>query len=345
MSVSSKITTKILGRIAFLGFIAVLSIWIYNHYIWPLDRKENAYFLEELTNSKDTCDLIYIGESSNLWHHPDSGDIREISKMIEHRSGRKTLNLSKSAYHIGIYKPIFEHFETLHKLKDVVLTVNLRTFGPPCIHSGLETSLQKDRIFYANEMPFIKKMRAVFSLYDNTDEKTREQSMWKHWSNDTLMLAQKQLKYYTVKNWCSIPKFLDSAGIEDMNRRILADHYVKAYGFNVNTNNPRIKDLDALVRRVDTSRYNLHLLILSENTQWADSLAGADLANLIRENRDFIVQRYSNKYSNVHIIDNLESVPPRYFGEKHWTTEHYFWQGRSIIANSIIHHLKVESKQ
>lgn len=340
MTTLLKIKTKILGRIAFLGILAVLSIWIYNQYIWPLDRKEHAYFLEELTHSRDTCDLIYIGESSNMWYHPDSGDAREISKMIEHRTNRKVLNLSKSAYHIGIYQTIFEHFETLNTLRDVVLTVNLRTFGPPCVHSKLETSLQKDRIFYANEMPFIKKMRAVFSLYDNTDEKTRDRKMWEHWTYDTLNLAQKRMKYYTVKNWCSVPKFLDSAGIENMNKRILADHYVKAYGFNITENNPRIKDLDALTSRVDTSRYNLHLLILSENTQWADSLAGEELADLMRENRDFIVQRYSNKYTNVHIIDNLETVPPRYFGEKQWTTEHYFWQGRSMIANSVINHLK-----
>lgn len=327
-------------RVLGLLMISSVSVWIYNHYIWPLDRYENAYFLEQLQGANDTCDLIYIGESSNFWSHKDSGDIREISKMLEHKTGRKVLNLSKSAYHIGIYRPLFSHFNSLEQLEDVVLTVNLRTFGPPCVHSTIETSLQKDRVFYGTEMPFIKKMKAVFSLYDNANAKTRDAAMWQQWKNDTLTLNGQNLPFTNVKHWCEVTKFPDANGNEDMPKRVLADHYVKAYGFNIDSKNPRIKDLDAIVEQAAKANYQLHLLILSENTQWADSLAGADMANLIRENRDFIVNRYQNKYLNIHIIDNLETVPAKYFGEKDWTTEHYFWQGRAMVADSIQSHLE-----
>ena len=103
-------------RVLALLLIGSISVWIYNRYIWPLDRYEHAYFLEQLHGANDTCDLIYIGESSNFWSNKDSGDIREISKMLEHKTGRKVLNLSKSAYHIGIYQPIFDHFKDLKQL-------------------------------------------------------------------------------------------------------------------------------------------------------------------------------------------------------------------------------------
>jgi len=327
-------------RILYILVFTALSIGVYNKFIWPLDRYEHAYFLDQLVKDLDTSDIIYIGESSNFWSNKDSGDIREISKMIEHKSGRKVLNLSKSAYHMGIYEPIFDHFDNLKQLRDVILTVNLRTFGPPCVHSTIETSLQKDQIFLSNEMPFLKKMKAVFSLYDNQNKKERDARMWQQWTNDTLTLGNKTLPHNTVKTWCGVTKFPDSLGNEFMPKRVLADHYVKAYGFNLNENNPRVTNLDNIVQKISKSNYRLHLLILSENTQWADSLAGSDMANLIRENRDFIVNRYENKYPNVYIIDNLETVPAKYFGEKDWTTEHYFWQGRSMIADSVVSFLK-----
>ena len=327
-------------RVLAILIIGTLSVWIYNQYIWPLDRKEHAYFLNELKNSNDSCDLIYIGESSNFWSNKDSGDIREISKMLQHKTNRKVLNLSKSAYHLGIYRPIFNHFDDLNNLKDVVLTINLRTFGPPCVHSSIETSLQKDRVFYKKESPIIRKMRAVFSLYDNTPNKQRDAQMWQQWTFDTLTLKGRPLPYHTVKYWCGVTKFPDSFGKEDMPKRVLADHYVKAYGFNITKNNARIVDLDAIVKQASKASYRLHLLILSENTHWADSLVGADMADLIRENRDFIVNRYKNKYPNVYVIDNLETIPAKYFGEKDWTTEHYFWQGRAMIADSIKSHLR-----
>lgn len=331
---------KIIPRLGYIAVLLVASIAIYNKWVWPMDRYEHAYFLDQLVQDQDSSDLIYIGESSNFWSHKDSGDIREISKMIEHKSGRKVLNLSRSAYHMGIYRPLFSHFNELSQLRDVVLTVNLRTFGPSCVHSTIETSLQKDRIFLLKEMPIIKKMRAVFSLYDNRNEKERDARMWENWTADTLSLNDSILPYHTVKEWCGVTKFPDSLGQENMPKRVLADHYVKAYGFNLHKANPRIMDLDAIVALAAQSNYHLHLLILSENTQWADSLAGKDMGNLIRENRDYIIKRYKGKHANVHLIDNLETVPAQYFGEKDWTTEHYFWQGRALIADSVVRSIR-----
>jgi hypothetical protein len=60
---------------------------------------------------------------------------------------------------------------------------------------------------------------------------------------------------------------------------------------------------------------------------------GKDLSMLMRYNRDLLVNRYS-KLGAV-VIDNLEAVPGKHFGEKNWTTEHYDQTGRAIIAKNV----------
>lgn len=312
-----------------------MSIGIYNKFIWPIDKYNHADFLYLLDENKDSAEIIYIGESSNFWNNKQDKDMRSISEMVADKLAVPLLTLNKSAYHLGIYKPLFDHINKRKNLKHVILTINLRTFGPPCVYSEFETSLQKDGLFLNNQMPFIKKMKAVFNLYDNQSAETRSKQMWELWSDDTLKLADTALPYYTVKNWCGVEKFLDSNNQEDMVKRTLADHYIKAFGFNLNAKNSRVQDLDAIVLNAAKQNYQLNLLIMSENVHWADSLAGKNLAALIRSNRDYLVNRYSNK-PNIIIIDNLETVKPAYFGEKDWTTEHYFWQGRKQIADSIV---------
>jgi len=328
-------TKKIIIRIFYLLVLAVLSIGFYNKFIWPIDKYNHAYMLDALDKNKDSAEVLYIGESSNFWNDKQDKDMRSISEMVANKLDVHLLTLNKSAYHLGIYKPLFDHINKRQNLKHVILTVNLRTFGPPCVYSEFETSLQKDGLFLNNQMPFIKKMRAVFNLYDNQSAEARDKQMWGLWSNDTLMLGDTALPFVNVKNWCGVDKFLDSNSQEDMVKRTLADDYIKAYGFNLNAQNKRVQDLDAIVLNAEKQHYQLHLLIMSENVHWADSLAGRNLADLIRTNRDYLVNRYQHK-ANVTIIDNLETVNPAYFGEKNWTTEHYFWQGRKQIADSIV---------
>jgi len=328
---------KIIG----IALIALFSILFYNNITWKSDQKHHAYFLHELSKNKDSAQIIYIGESSNFWHSDTDSDVRSISKMIEHKTALPLLTLNKSAYHMAMYKEIFSFFEQKNNLKQVILTLNIRTFGPPCVFSNFETALQKEALFLKDEMPWIKKTKAVFNIYDNKNNLLREKEMWKIWTNETLKIKNKPLNPPTIKTWCEQEKFIDTNGKSDMPKRILADDYIKAFGFNLNANNPRIKDLDEIVKQVTKqNKYKLYLLIMSENMAWADSFAGKNLTALILENKNYILNRYKG-IRGVHIIDNLNTVNPDYFGEKDWTTEHYFWQGRAQMANKIVAELKL----
>jgi hypothetical protein len=79
---------------------------------------------------------------------------------------------------------------------------------------------------------------------------------------------------------------------------------------------------------------------MAENVQYADSLVGKDLVFLMKENRDFLVNRYQK--NNCKVIDNLEAIPGRWFIDQKWTTEHYLCKGRMQIAKHIADTLKID---
>src|SRR5204863_4510414 len=85
-------------------------------------------------------------------------------------------------------------------------------------------------------------------------------------------------------------------------------------------------------------KVKLFLNLLSANIHYADSLVGRELVFLMRENRDYLVKRYHAE--NVMVVDNLESVPGDDFIDRNWTTEHYGYRGRMIIAKHVADSMK-----
>jgi hypothetical protein len=76
----------------------------------------------------------------------------------------------------------------------------------------------------------------------------------------------------------------------------LACHYIKGYGFSIDfTSNPRVKDFDNIVRLAEERNWNLVFNLMAENIQKADSLVGDDLVYLMRNNRDKLIERLSEK--------------------------------------------------
>ena len=58
----------------------------------------------------------------------------------------------------------------------------------------------------------------------------------------------------------------------------------------------------------------------------------------MRQNRDYLVHRYNK--GNCTVVDNLELVPGLEFTDQTWTTEHYGYRGRMIIARHLAEGLK-----
>jgi hypothetical protein len=82
----------------------------------------------------------------------------------------------------------------------------------------------------------------------------------------------------------------------------------------------------------------IYLNLIPENTEYAVSLVSKDLLFLMRENANFLVKRYSTK--NCVVLNNLELLPGDYFTEKNWTTEHYSFKGRMLIARAVANEIK-----
>jgi hypothetical protein len=119
----------------------------------------------------------------------------------------------------------------------------------------------------------------------------------------------------------------------------LACHYIKTYAFRINAlENPRIKDFDLIVALAKKRNWNLVFNLLAENMQQANTLVGKDLIDIMRSNRDLLMDRYNK--NGVVVVDNLEAVSDNEFIDRNWTTEHYAEVGRKIIAKRVAIQIK-----
>jgi hypothetical protein len=159
-----------------------------------------------------------------------------------------------------------------------------------------------------------------------------------HWRNDKLNVAP-DFPYKTTSEWdawrCMAGIDTLPDGTWDHARIGFACNFIKIMGFSIDTlTNPRIKDFDEIVEVAKEKNLHLVFNLLPENVQYADSIVGAQLAALIRQNRDLLVKRYNK--NGVIVVDNLEKVPGKNFIEQDQVTEHYNQLGRWIIATNVV---------
>ncbi len=314
-------------------FVCLMN-WVYLKVWWAKDLvKYDAHVLQELLERQDSSDIVYFGESSNFSIHPEDTHDYSISQLIDLQLEQSVSTLNKGAYHAGIYRPLIARLNS-PKLKTVIVTLNLRTLNQATIHAPIETALQKEARLFENCPPLLNRVLLTLNHYDNASAEERDKAMWQSWTYDSLYSDKYEFPAPTIKRWCELPKFVDSAGIEDMEKRTLADHYIKAYAFQIDTStNPRIEQLDEIVRICKEKKLNLVFNLLAENTEYADSLVGENLVWLMRSNRDLLVNRYTRM--GALVVDNLEAVDGAHYTDQNWTTEHYDQVGRQQLADNI----------
>lgn len=315
--------------------LAFVNNWIYRKYFWINDlHKYDAHVLIDLWDCQDTADIIYLGESSNFSINPNDTQRLSISSLLNLQLKDRVAALNKGAYHAGIYYDLIKNFES-PSIKTVIVTLNLRTLNQATIHAPIETALQKQARMFKPYPPLLNRLLLSLNAYDDKSLAERDKEMWYEWTYDTLRSTEVVFPFPTIKSWCEAPKFVDANGVEDMAKRSLADHYIKAYAFQIDTlTNPRIKQLDAIVQLCKERDYKLVFNFLAENTEYADSLVGPELVYLMRENRDILADRYVKQA--VLFVDNLELVAGKHYTDQDWTTEHYDQIGRQQIADHIV---------
>ncbi len=337
MSIRS-ISIKVIALLILLVGLNML----YMNTLWKKDLDKEADMLLELLNKQDTCDILYFGESSNFT--PDSFELckKYISELTaEYYPSLRLASVDRPAMHAGIYLSVIKNIPATAKVKTLIVTMNLRSFGANWIHSKLETPLQKSNVMYQLYPPLVNRFMLSLNCYEKKNEVERDADMKKQWVNEPFHFPY-PFKYKTVIEWDKAVgegSFLNPDGSWDMLKIGLATSYIKTYGFQINTEtNPRIKDFDEIVAVAKQKKLNIVFNLLAENVAYADSLVGKDLVFLMQQNKQLLIDRYTQK--GALVVDNFEVVRGKDFIDQRWTTEHYKERGRRTIAKNVAEELK-----
>lgn len=333
-----KITYKIL---LLLLIIAALDV-IYELTLYKFDFKRMSPCAYQCKNLPKDVDVVYFGESSNFTVDSEDSTQLYISELVNYFAPQlKLITIDTPAVHAGIYKYWIREM-TNNLPKAIIVTMNLRSFDGAWIHSKLETPLIRSVRLLKPAPKLVNRFMLSAKNFEDKSVEERDSALQKEW-RETVLKFPYSVKYNTVREWDNAMAnggWLKSDGSWDMPKITLAAHYIKGYAFNIDEANPRIKDFDEIAQWGLDHKVKVYFNILSENVAQADSLVGKDLVFLMKNNRDFLMKRYTQK--GAVVIDNLESAGINDFLDKDWTTEHYNYKGRMAIAKKIVSQLNIK---
>lgn len=241
--------------------------------------------------------------------------------------------IQQGAIHAGVFLKLIKRLKYKPATQTLIIAVNLRSFGINWIESKLETNIARASIFYESYPSLVKKFMVNFKMYDNDEEFQRKEKIKWHYKHDDFVTPSR--KYKTVKQWDGD---IFARGIKttklsiDRDTTELACHFRKNYAFAIDSENPRVKDLEQICTFCRQNNIKLVMHILPENFERAQELIGSDLTYLMRQNVAFINNTFASKAT---VIDNSEILNKHQFIDLNWPTEHYYESGRRKIAIQI----------
>lgn len=329
---------KLLIRIGMVLMMLVVLNWVYAKWFFEKDLRKHSDIVElswQVTD--DSCRIIYLGESSNNNYGEEETNHRKISDFTsDYFPMVKMGDLTKSASHAQTYYYMLKHVPKTSAVETVVVTMNLRSFGPIWIYSRLETALRKQLVLLQDYPPLVNRFLLAFKAYPIRNDEEWDALAYEHRRKDPLLFPY-EFEWDNNFAWDSANAWRgwhDSKGRYDPEITQLAGHYIKNYGFNITEDNPRVKDFDAIVDLCRERGWNLVFNLMAENVDKANELVGRDLMQLFKYNRDFLLQRYGS-LDGVTVVNNLNLVRDVNFIDQDWTTEHYYEEGRRIIADHL----------
>ena len=334
---------KLLIRIGIVAVLLVAMNWIYAKWFYENDLQAHS----DMVNLPrqvvaDSCRIVYLGESSNRTYGWAESDQRKISDMVwAYFPNVRCGDMTKDASHAEIYYNMLKLIPKESSVETVVVTMNLRSFDAGWIYSRLETALQKQLVLLKDYPPLVNRFLLAFKAYPIRSEAEWDQIVSHHWKKDPIDFPG-DIEWKTTHQWDSAMAWhgwFDEQGQRSQEMTDLACHYIKAYAFQIRDDNPRIKDFDKIVELCKERGWNLVFNILPENMDKANELVGKDLVYLMKMNRDYLVKRYGGM-EHVTVVDNLNLVRDVNFIDQNWTTEHYYAEGRHLVANRIALALK-----
>lgn len=334
---------KLLIRILVIAALLFAMNWVYSKWFFEKDLLEHSDIIELPRQVvADSCQIVYLGESSNNTYGYAEPDHRKISAMLaEYYPELRVGDMTKAASHAQTYYYMLKHLPEESSVETVVVTLNLRSFGANWIYSKLETALRKQLVLLQDYPPLVNRFLLAFKAYPIRSEKEWSQLTMKHWRNDPLVFPY-PCEWKNTHQWDSTLAWrgwIDPQGHWDQELTTLACHYVKGYAFQIRDDNPRVKDFDDIVALSRERGWHLVLNLMAENVDKANELVGSDLMFLMKQNRDYLMDRYGH-LEGVTVVDNLNLVRDVNFIDQDWTTEHYYTEGRHIIAEQVAEALR-----
>ena len=333
---------KLLIRIGMVLVLLVVLNWVYSKWFFEKDLRKHSDIVElSWAVTDDSCRIIYVGESSNNHYGDEEDNHQKISDITaEYFPTVKMGDLTKEASHAQTYYYMLKHIPATSAVETVVVTMNLRSFGPLWIYSKLETPLRKQLVLLEDRPPLVNRFLLAFKAYPIKTEEEWNDIVFEHWRNDTFNIPN--FPWRTNVDWdygMYSYGWYDANGQKDWDVTALACHYIKTYAFQIDDDNPRVKDFDAIVELCRERGWNLVFNLMAENVDKANELVGKDLMLLFRLNRDYLLHRYGN-LDGVTVVNNLSLVRDVNFIDQDWTTEHYYEEGRRIIADHLAQTLR-----
>jgi len=322
MAWMKDIAPKVLLRLA----VGVLVFFVANYgYVSSgLYKKERVKF-SPVAGKLDSAflygDVVYLGESSNTSFNPWTDTFGySVSEFLQmYLPQNRVRGVSHDGYHVGLFSQMLglmpEHW-TDSARKTVVITVNMRSFGPSAMFNGNEASNQQEAIFYSHRTALLKRVFVSLHHYDSRDarEMERAKTQWfrtkdlrlnggagNHYGNthgDGGMVSKGEEFFYhsTVKWWLRDlqRQYAPVSGDADLARVMpMAEAYLKEFAFLLDEENPRVRALDAIVSKCKREQVNVVFVLLMPNYDHANRLFGEELTQLMDYNMDFLRNRFA----------------------------------------------------
>lgn len=323
--------------------LLVVLNWVYSKWFFEKDLRKHSDIVElswDVTD--DSCRIIYVGESSNNHFGDEESNHRKISDFASDYFPKvKMGDMTHSASHAQTYYYMLKHIPASSKVETVVVTMNMRSFGPLWIYSKLETALRKQLVLLEDYPPLVNRFLLGFKAYPIKTEEELDSLTRRHWREDPLEFPF-DFEWDNVYQWDSATAWQGRHNYEgeyDPKWTELVCHYIKSYGFQIRDDNPRLKDFDDIVALSRKRGWNLVFNLMAENVDKANGLVGKELMYLMKQNHDYLLDRYGH-LDGVTVVDNLNLVRDVDFIDQDWTTEHYYEDGRRIIAGNVAKALK-----
>ncbi|MBI1184813.1 hypothetical protein GC194_11100 [bacterium] len=332
-----KVVKNIIIRLSFLVLLWAGLNYIYGNTLWYNDIDQHADTLENLWPEEDSSDIIYFGESSNFYQeHPDTPKVR-ISNYLDRMLPLRVGTVDNAGLVASNYLHIMQHIPQKSKVKAVVVTMNLRSFGPTWMYDQNSNYLKMADEMIAQGPKLLNRFFIALKTYDYIAPEELDEIRITAWKKP--LEFPFALPYSNLYEWnagLGNGGILREDGSWDMDKIPVACHFVKNYAFTIDLQqNPRIRDFNEIVAYAQQRGWKLYLHLLSENYEEAEKLVGASLVNIMEYNADLLIERYNHPEQNVWVVNNFKTVPNSDFRDRTFPTEHYNNRGKRRCAKKL----------